>query len=304
MALLVQPVGGGFAGGLSRREFLAASAAGGLSLLTQQSQPAASAPDATTWALLADTHTSSDLGKTVRGSHMANNLRRVVRQVRAYAPQRLLFNGDVAYKNGPTADYEAFLKLIEPLQNGKAKAYFTLGNHDDRDSLVAAIGGEARPALESKWVTSVRDAGVRWVFLDSLHRVNHVSGTLGPQQLDWLKKLLDAEQRMPTVVCLHHNPEKTLIGLTDADALLELLKPRRKVKAVMFGHTHVYRRWTVDGLHLINLPAVGYPFNPFQPLGWVQARVSSKRMELTLRNLKDDKAPEETSEVLEWRSDV
>jgi Icc protein len=40
------------------------------------------------------------------------------------------------------------------------------------------------------------------------------------------------------------------------------------VKALIFSHT---RRWEFkekDGIHLINLPAIAYPFAKEQPTGW------------------------------------
>ena len=158
-----------------------------------------------------------------------------------------------------------------------------------------------RSDLESKWVSAFVDLGVRWVFLDSLHRVNRFSGRLGVQQLEWLEQLLDGQKDVPTIVCLHHNPQKTITGLRDTDPFLDLLEPRKQVKAVMFGHTHVYRRWSVAGLHLVNLPAVGYPFNPFEPLGWIQARIQPGSLELKLWTLKENQTQKHRMDVLKWR---
>ena len=72
---------------------------------------------------------------------------------------------------------------------------------------------------------------------------------------------------------LHHNPispdatKKT--GLIDTPEFLEILLPRRHVKAVFYGHTHTWRQLQHDGLHLINLPAVAYPFRSEELTGWV-----------------------------------
>jgi len=286
---------------LSRREFLGGTAAAGLSILMQDSRSRAQANGPTTWALLADTHISSDLGETVRGANMADNLKEVVRQVLACSADRILFNGDMAFKMGLPTDYEAFLKIIEPLQKRKTPVYFTLGNHDHREHFAATIGRSGRSALKSKWVSAFVDSGVRWVFLDSLHRVNRFSGRLGVQQLEWLEQLLDGQKDVPTIVCLHHDPKKTITGLRDTDPFLDLLKPRKQVKAVMFGHTHVYRRWSVAGLHLVNLPAVGYPFNPFEPLGWIQARIQPGSLELKLWTLKENQTQKHRMDVLKWR---
>jgi 3',5'-cyclic AMP phosphodiesterase CpdA len=289
---------------LSRREFLGGTAAAGLSILTQDTRSRAQTDGPTTWALLADTHISSDLGESVRGANMAENLKRVVRQVLACSPDRILFNGDMAFKMGLPADYEALLKIIEPLQERKTPVHFTLGNHDHRENFLAAVGRSGRSALDGKSVSAFIDSGMRWVFLDSLHRVNGFSGRLGVQQLGWLEQLLDERKDIATIVCLHHNPENTITGLKDTDPFLDMLKPRKQVKAVMFGHTHVYRRWSVAGLHLINLPAVGYPFNPFEPLGWIQGRIQPGSLELKLRTLKENHAQNHRLDVLKWRRDT
>ena len=77
-----------------------------------------------------------------------------------------------------------------------------------------------------------------------------------------------------------------------------MVRPRRQVKAVLFGHTHAYREWTDDGLHFINLPATGYFFNPLRPLGWVKAQISSHGMELDFVPLKKRRA----KSTLTWRT--
>ena len=45
------------------------------------------------------------------------------------------------------------------------------------------------------------------------------------------------------------------------------LQRRREVKAVIFGHRHVYTLDQIDGIHLVNLPAVGYSFADGNPVG-------------------------------------
>jgi 3',5'-cyclic-AMP phosphodiesterase len=51
------------------------------------------------------------------------------------------------------------------------------------------------------------------------------------------------------------------------------IQPRRHVKALIFGHTHTWRLTDQDGLHLINLPAVAYPFNAKEVTGWVDCHL-------------------------------
>ena len=52
-----------------------------------------------------------------------------------------------------------------------------------------------------------------------------------------------------------------------------MIVPRKQVKAVIFGHTHIWRHAEQDGLHFINLPAVGYPFKAEELTGWVDCKL-------------------------------
>jgi len=273
---------------LSRREFLAGAAAAGVSLFLQPSRPSAPRETASSWAWLADTHISRNPDESVRGTNMAGNLRRVVESLLAEQPDRALFNGDIAFEKGLPEDYEAFLKIIEPLKTNGIPMHFTPGNHDQRENFSSALEPTVASPLDGKRVAVLDDDGVHWVFLDSLDRVNAFSGRLGPAQLDWLTRELDAHSDCATIVCLHHHPEATAIGLKDADSFVDVVKARSQVKAVVFGHTHRYRRWTLEGLHFINLPAVGFWFSPTVPLGWLRARVRPGTLELQMHTLKAD----------------
>ena len=70
---------------------------------------------------------------------------------------------------------------------------------------------------------------------------------------------------------IHHQLDDGDGSLVDSDRLLAIVTPHRKVKAVIYGHTHRYRYDAVSGIHLINLPAVGYNFADQEPVGWVDS---------------------------------
>ena len=284
--------------GISRREFLAGAAVVGVASLVVPSRLLAGEERPTVWAMISDTHISHDSAENTRGQNMTDNLKRVVEEVLAANPDRVLFNGDMAYKKGLPEDYEAFLKVIAPIRERKIPLHFTLGNHDRRGNFISSIEAGGASPVESKWVTSLVDSGRHWVFLDSLHKLNRPSGRLGAQQLDWLAQLLDGKRDRTTIICLHHNPEEMAFGLKDTEAFLKVIKPRRQVKAVLFGHTHSHREWTDDGLHFINLPATGYFFNPLKPLGWMKAQIGPQGMELDFVPLKKRRAKSK----LMWRT--
>ena len=93
------------------------------------------------------------------------------------------------------------------------------------------------------------------------------------------------------------------LGLKDTVALLEVIRPRKQVKAYIFGHTH---KWTVSqdesGIHLINLPPVAYIFHEGDPAGWVHARLERKGMQLELRCV--DATHKDHGQIVElkWRA--
>ena len=65
--------------------------------------------------------------------------------------------------------------------------------------------------------------------------------------------------------------------------LLDVLIPRRHVKALFFGHTH---RWEIaerEGLHLVNLPAVAYTFIAGGLTGWTDCRLRADGMSLQIQ---------------------
>ena len=119
---------------------------------------------------------------------------------------------------------------------------------------------------------------------DSLRETNDIRGSLGEAQLRWLLRRLDASHERPAIVALHHNLDSapSSIGLLDTDQLLDALKLRKQVKAVIFGHTHDWQVHQWAGIHLINLPPTAYVFDPSRPRGFVDANIYADRICLTL----------------------
>jgi predicted phosphodiesterase len=103
---------------------------------------------------------------------------------------------------------------------------------------------------------------------------------------------------------LHHNldAKNGVFALKDAPQFFEVVRPRRHVKACVFGHTHVWRTWQDEsGLHCINLPPVAYVFQTGDPSGWVHATLERSSMKLELRCL-DAAHPAHGQAVrLKWR---
>ena len=296
---------------LTRRAFLHRTLAAGAGLLTFPSLRAAeSDADPDRWALLSDTHIAADRTAVLRDVNMTDHLEAAVRGVRALAsrPSGVFVNGDCAVLKGLAEDYATFSALITPLREAGLPLHLTLGNHDDRAIFWTSLKNArpAAPPLASKHVSIVEGARANWFLLDSLNEVNKTPGTLGEDQRAWLAKALDAHTAKPALVMVHHNPVTSapgkVPGLTDTEELLAILLPRRNVKTLFFGHTHTWRFAEQDGLHLVNLPAVAYPFAATEVTGWVDVKLSEKGAALTLHAHDTQHAAHGKVTELSWRT--
>lgn len=296
---------------LSRRAFLGRSLVAGAGLLLRPRGWAAAgarAADPHTWALLSDPHIAADRAKVARGFTMAAQLSTVVDDVLAH-PQRpagALFNGDLAFNTGETADYATFTDLIAPLRAAQIPLHLALGNHDHRERFWAALRDDAtvtRPVVE-RHVAFVPSPRANWFILDTLDKTNSTPGLLGETQLAWLARELDAHADKPALVMTHHNPtpDPAKTTIIDEAALYAALRPRRHVKAHLFGHSH---RWSVtadeSGLHRINLPTTAYVFDPAQPVGWVSAQLAPRGVKLQLRCVDVARRDHGETKELAWR---
>ncbi|MBI4622767.1 MAG: metallophosphoesterase [Verrucomicrobia bacterium] len=296
---------------LSRRQFIARSMASGAALLLSRHLFAAArtAADPHCWALLSDSHVAADRTKIARAVNLADRFATVVQEVLAW-PQRpagALIDGDLALDSGQTGDYATFADLLLPLRAAGIPLHLALGNHDNRERFWAALQQDKRATapIEDKQLCIVRAARANWFVLDSLDKTLVTPGVLGDAQLAWLARSLDANADKPALVMVHHNPSTggNKNGLVETEALFEIMRARRHVKAHFFGHSH---RWSVEqdpsGLHLVNLPATSYPFDKQQPTGWVVANLEPQGVRLELRALDRAHAAHGRVHDLKWRS--
>jgi Icc protein len=276
---------------IDRRNFL--KAAGVATLLTKTVQ---AQPDRLKWALLSDTHISADPEFKNRDFFPAKNLKTVVDQVTQSQWDGHIVNGDLALRTGQAADYLRFVELTRPL----TPLALSLGNHDDRLNAVAAFG--ARNTVADKWVTTFEAGPFQIVVLDSLYYTHVSAGLLGKLQRDWLAKFLDEHPAKPVLIFVHHTLDDSDGSLLDSDRFLGIVTPRRQVKAIFYGHSHVYKYDVRDGLHLVNQPAVGYNFSDDQPVGWLEADFTASQARLTLHSIGGNPAQNNLSRILKFRS--
>lgn len=297
---------------LSRRRFLKGSLAAGAGLLLRQAPwafAADKAVDPHRFALLSDVHINADPAFKERDQLMFDNLKHVLDEVLQLdtRPAWLSINGDCAYRFGLAKDYATLLGLLKPVREAGLPIHVTVGNHDKRDNFWEAFPrGEIKRPVEDRQALVLEAERANWFILDSLDKTNQTPGILGEKQLAWLAGALDAKPDKPALVMVHHNPQDQAIskvkGIIDTPAFLDVILPRKHVKALLYGHTHTWRIDQREGMHLINFPATGYPFKPEEPIGWVDCHLAQDGMALQLHCI-DPKHPSQGERhALKWRT--
>ncbi len=306
---------------VSRRGFLKGSLAATAALLSPNWLRALDvSADPHRFALLSDIHIHVDpsfLHKSkVAVTDMWKNLQQVSSEILALSsrPSAIIINGDCAFHQGLTGDYMTVVDALAPLRAAKFPIHLALGNHDDRANFWEVLPADdaRKNELEDHHALFIPAERANFFILDSLKITDKVSGVLGQKQLDWLAATLDAHAERPAIVFVHHDPQEkpridpttkkeTISGLEDTKALLDILLPRKQVKAYIFGHTHDWHREERDGLHLINLPPVAWIFKEGRPAGWVDTHLREDGATLELRAL-DTKHPLHGEKYeLNWR---
>jgi 3',5'-cyclic AMP phosphodiesterase CpdA len=289
---------------LDRRQFLRTllATAGGLTAFGSSRALATPGRESAYWAFLSDTHIAGDPDNKYRGFCPYQNLREVRRQVLAGPPEGLVVTGDVARQNGRSDDYQNFCDLVAPIAHERP-VHLATGNHDDRDNFLHAFQKSNHPSwvVNGKRMLAVNAGPVKLIILDSLLFVDLPWGRLGNGQRAWLQTYLRACDESPVVLMLHH-PIFGKDALWDAKSLLRLIKPSRKVKAIVHGHSHRFGFGQWEGIHLINLPATGYNMDGDQPVGWVEAHLGAEEGLFTLHALEGNTRPNGHTTRLRWRT--
>ena len=292
----------------TRRGFLASGAG---VLVFRPSFALAADTDPHRVAFLSDPHVGEKPDATDRDCNMHDRLKRVAAEVAKLAPRPVcaVVNGDLAHKTGTAAEYELFAELIEPVREAGIPLHLGLGNHDNFTRFAEGLG-KLRPKdrpVEGKQVTVVELERVNLFVLDSFDPKNTVGGVLGEAQRKWLAQALDDRKAKPAVVFAHHPLQfdapkgGKANGIADTTDFWPLVKDRAQVKAFVFGHTHTWKLAEKDGVHLINLPAIGYPFGKAEVSGWVDATFTETGVKLEVRALDPKHAKHGDRAELTWR---
>ncbi|HEY7115139.1 MAG TPA: metallophosphoesterase [Tepidisphaeraceae bacterium] len=279
---------------------------------------AADAPtDPHRFILVSDIHIDANRDMAKSNTNPWNNFRQASDEIVATCagarPAAVLINGDLTHHQGNPEDYATVIDAFEPLRRGGLTLHLAMGNHDDRGNFFRAMPADARRRnVPERQVFLLESPRANFLVLDSLREVAETPGFLGPAQLAWLAKTLDAHADKPALVFVHHDPDqrtdeekkdpkKKVSGLIDTKSFLDVIVPRKQVKAFIFGHTHEWRHEDHDGLHYVNLPTTAWLFKEGPPRGWVDLELAEKGGTFTLHSL-DPKHPQHGQKLeLSWR---
>src|SRR5215207_9222232 len=133
----------------------------------------------------------------------ADMLRRAVAEVNGLEPRPdvVVLTGDLV-DQGSTEEYDHLRHLLAPLG---MPVFVIPGNHDARDPLRAAFGGDGYLPADGFLQYVAEDYPIRLVALDTLIP-GKGGGELCGERLAWLDKTLAAAPARPTVVVMHHPP--------------------------------------------------------------------------------------------------
>lgn len=183
-------------------------------------------------------------------------------QARCAAADRLIVTGDLTHDE----KLGTYATLRELLAGWFPKLRVIPGNHDDR-ALMRQVFGERIQVVDGRNVFAEIVGGWKLICLDS-HVPGQLHGQLGPEQLTWLERELDADAQLHTCLFLHHPPISVnshwldRIGLLDAEGLLEIISRRSNVRVVCSGHVHQERTASVHGATIFTTPSAGVQFRP------------------------------------------
>ena len=149
-----------------------------------------------------------------------------------------VITGDLA----DIGEASAYVWLSERLASFDIPCHLIIGNHDSREEFVAHFGDT--PVDPDGYVQSVVDTSAgKFVLLDTVE-----AGTHGGEYCDarqaWLRRTLDELAGEPVYLFMHHPPFDIhmpcldRIGLTQQQAMVNIVTDHGNIRHLFFGHAH------------------------------------------------------------------
>lgn len=168
---------------------------------------------------------------------------------------RVIITGDLTH-HGETQSYEILKDILGASSlSGSAAPRLMIGNHDNRDSFLAAFPEAQCDGNGFVQWTEATPAGL-FVYLDTVQEGTH-AGVYDAPRREWLEEVLSKarEDGRGAWLFLHHNPTRVhvanadLIGIRqEAEFKALLARHRDTVRHLFFGHCHYTLSGTVAGI--------------------------------------------------------
>jgi 3',5'-cyclic AMP phosphodiesterase CpdA len=154
-------------------------------------------------------------------------------------PDCIVISGDLAEQGDP----DAYAIVALALARLSAPVLVLPGNHDNRDSLLAALGAycPADPSLAPYLCYTREEGPLRLVVVDGIRPGSH-AGHLDEPVAYWLEKKLAVRRDAPTLLFTHHPPFLSALGVMDepyenAKVFARILRDNPQVR-LCCGHLH------------------------------------------------------------------
>jgi len=174
----------------------------------------------------------------------------------------MILSGDTAHDE-VLATYDM---VASELENWKDRVRVIPGNHDDRISIRTKFP-PSTGTVPGRVTFRVVLGNWQIIGLDS-HRPRELPGSLGAEQLAWLRSAMNESPDRHTVLVLHHppvamqSPWLDKIGLLDADELVQIAREFPAIRLILTGHVHQESSHSLGTAIVLTSPAVGPPFRP------------------------------------------
>jgi hypothetical protein len=287
---------------IDRRQFLKLAGLGGVVLVSGCAgarDPYSAAADEFFFVQLSDTHWGF---QGAPNPDAQGTLPKAIAAVNALPvqPDFVVFTGDLTHTTDDPKERRRRLAQFKEIAGGlRAKSVrFMPGEHDgslDRSAAYQEFFGPTHYTFDHK--------GVHFIALDN---VSDPAGSIGDEQLAWLKQDLDRQERAARIVVLTHRPLFPLFpqwdwATGDGERALQLLMPYSNV-TVFYGHIHQEHHFKTAHIEhhaakslIFPLPAPGSqprraplawdPAQPYRGLGFRQVEAEDKPVDYKIREL-------------------
>lgn len=192
-------------------------------------------------AHISDTHIALD---TPDADRRIRDFENTIADINALdpAPDVIVHSGDIVHNGRP----DEYAKAAAILAAARAPVYVLPGNKDNRANLRTAFSGLEYFAPDAAFIDyAIENYPVRLIALDTLSSSSN-KGDFGPERIERLIELIDAETTKPIAVFTHHPPFDVPVGpdplnFVTPEVMSELrraLQHSGRVIAVFSGHVH------------------------------------------------------------------